>query len=102
MSESSWRAGLFESYERLIEIELCDTRLSVPEKNKLLRCFQFVKTDAVSVGDYCWNGDCSNCKIWYEGEDGQTKSALACKLYVKQGMVIVRVSENLQADVIDS
>jgi hypothetical protein len=102
VSESVWRPGLFESYECLVEIELCDRRVTVPEKNKLLRCFQFVKCDAVSVGDYCWNGDCTNCQVWYQGEDGQTRSALACKLYVKQGMVITRVSENLRADVIDS
>ena len=102
MAESYWREGLFEAFERLIEIEICSHRAQVPEKNKLLRCFQFIKTDTVSIGDYCWNGDCTNCQVWYQAENGETKSALACKLYVKPGMVITGVSSNLKADVIDS
>src|SRR5262245_40273816 len=93
-----WRDGLFEAFDSLIEIEVCSKSLSVPENNKLLRCFQFVKMDAVSVGDYCWNGDCTNCQIWYESPDGEIKSALACKMYAHPGLVITRVSEHLQSD----
>jgi len=33
--------GLFESFEELVEIDLCRNRTMVPEKNKLLRCFQY-------------------------------------------------------------
>jgi hypothetical protein len=73
----------------------------VPERNKLLRCFQFIKTDTVSVGDYCWNGDCTNCQVWYVGDAGETRSALACKLYVRPGMVITDVSPCLKSDLID-
>ncbi|HWC76389.1 MAG TPA: hypothetical protein VG778_02950 [Blastocatellia bacterium] len=98
----SWREGLFEAFDHLIEIEICSRSAHVPEKNKLLRCFQFIKTETVSVGDYCWNGDCTRCQIWYESDDGETRSALACKLYVRPGMVITGVSENLKADLIDS
>ena len=32
----------------------------------------------------------------------ETKSALACKMYVKPGMVITELSPNLKADLIDS
>ena len=98
MIESCWREGLFEAFDRLIEIEICSRRAQVPERNKLLRCFQFINADTVSVGDYCWNGDCTNCQIWYETESGETRSALACKLYVRPGMVITEVSANLKAD----
>ena len=61
MDNSVWREGLFESFDELVEIEICRTRARVPENNKLLRCFQYIKMDSVSVGDYCWNGDCVNC-----------------------------------------
>ena len=98
MEDPLWREGLFEDYKELIEIEICRNRARVPENNKLLRCFQYIKTERVSVGDYCWNGDCANCQVWYLGEGGDTKSALACKLYVRAGMVITGLSENLRND----
>ena len=101
MSKPRWRDGLFEAFDCLVEIEICNSIAQVPEKNKLLRCFQFIKTDAVALGDYCWNGDCTNCQIWYRGESGDTRSGLACKLYVKPGMVITGMSANLKADLID-
>jgi len=98
---SEWREGLFEAFEALIDIEICCKSVQVPENNKLLRCFQFIKMDTVSVGDYCWNGDCTNCQIWYESESGDTKAALACKMYVRRGLVITRLSEHLQDDLCD-
>ena len=101
MNISDLRAGLFESFDELVEIDLCRQRNMVPEKNKLLRCFQFIKMDAVSVGDYCWNGECTNCLVWYKADDGEIKSALACRLYVRPGMVITDMSTNLKTDLID-
>ncbi len=101
MTDSIWREGLFESFSNLVEIEICSNHASVPENNRLLRCFQYIKMESVSVGDYCWNGDCTNCQIWYRGENGEIKSALACRLYVRPGMVITDVSANLKADLIE-
>jgi hypothetical protein len=95
------REGLFEKYDELVEIEICCNRARVPENNKLLRCFQYMKMDSVSVGDYCWNGDCTNCQIWYEGDGGEVKSALACRLYVWPGMVITGLSSALKTDLAD-
>ncbi|HYP26857.1 MAG TPA: hypothetical protein VE262_09075 [Blastocatellia bacterium] len=101
MSEATWREGLFESFNSLVEIEICNSRAAVPENNKLLRCFQFIKMDSVSVGDYCWNGDCTNCLVWYRAEGGDIKSALACRMYVRPGLVITDVSSNLKVDLIN-
>ena len=98
MNCADFREGLFESFEELVEIDLCRTMAKVPENNKLLRCFQYIKMDAVSVGDYCWNGECANCQIWYQAEDGEIKSGLACRLYVRPGMVIIGLSANLKTD----
>jgi hypothetical protein len=101
VSQSAWREGLFESFDDLVEIEICNQNARVPENNKLLRCFQYLKMDAVSVGDYCWNGDCINCQVWYRADDGEVKSALACRLYVRPGMVITGLSSCLKNDLDD-
>jgi hypothetical protein len=95
-----WREGLFEAFDRLVEIEVCRNRQLVPENNKLLRCFQYIKMDSVSLGDYCWNGDCSNCQFSYEA-GGQVKTGLACKTYVRDGMVITGLSACLRNDLDD-
>lgn len=101
MENHAWREGLFENFDRLVEINICDSKAEVPEKNKLLRCFQFIRAESVSLGDYCWNGDCTNCMISYRTDTGEIKSALACKLYVQPGMVITRLSSCLKSDLSD-
>jgi hypothetical protein len=101
VSDSEWREGLFESFDRLVEIEVCGNKMQVPENNKILRCFQYIKTDNISVGEYCWNGDCVNCQIWYQSDEGETKGALACKMYVQKGLVITDLSEHLKGDLRD-
>jgi hypothetical protein len=101
LNEPDIREGLFETFDQLVEIEICRNRTSVPENNKLLRCFQYIKMDAVSVGDYCWNGECTNCQVWYRAEDEEIKSALACRLYVRAGMVITGLSPHLKTDLGD-
>ena len=98
MDISQLREGLFESFDVLVEIEVCRSKAMVPENNKLLRCFQYIKMDRVSVGDYCWNGECTNCQIWYRADDGEIKSALACRLYVRPGMIITGLSACLNTD----
>ncbi|HWP45378.1 MAG TPA: 2Fe-2S iron-sulfur cluster-binding protein [Blastocatellia bacterium] len=101
MEDLNWREGLFEGFSRLIDIEVCRKTFSVPENNRLLRCFQFIKMETISVGDYCWNGDCTNCLVRYRNERGEEKSALACKQYVRPGMVITEISGALKADLND-
>lgn len=98
MDISQLREGLFESFDDLVEIEVCRSKAMVPENNRLLRCFQYIKMDTVSSGDYCWNGECTNCQIWYRADDGEIKSALACRLYVKPGMIITGLSACLNTD----
>jgi hypothetical protein len=86
---------LLDPYDRLINIEILGTRVEVPEKNRLLRCFQFLSLNTISYGDFCWNGDCTNCQIWYhpEGQGRETdKPGLACRMEVIEGMVITSLS----------
>ncbi len=88
-------ADLLDPYEKLINIEIVGRKVSVPEKNRLLRCFQFLSINTISYGDFCWNGDCTNCQVWYhlKGQDATSdRPGLSCRMECEEGMVITRLS----------
>lgn len=85
---------IFEPFEKLISIEIEGKKVEVPENNTLLRCFQYLSMETVSMGDFCWNGDCANCQVWLEGKE-KDKPVLACRTKVENGMKIVRMSEEM-------
>ena len=106
MAESSQLADSLESdlldpYDKLIPIEILGQRIEVPEKNRLLRCFQYLSLRTISYGDFCWNGDCTNCQIWYH-QEGQTEAddrpGLACRMEVQEGMVITKLNSFIQLE----
>jgi hypothetical protein len=106
MSESSQLAepmdsDLLDPYDKLITIEILGRRLQVPEKNRLLRCFQYLSLRTISYGDFCWNGDCTNCQIWYH-QEGQSevddRPGLACRMEVQEGMVITRLNSFIKLE----
>ena len=86
---------IFEPFEKLIEIEICGENREVPENNTLLRCFQYLSMETISYGDFCWNGDCSNCQVWLE-KTAKEKPVLACRTQVEDGMKIVRMSKEIK------
>lgn len=94
-------SDLFEPYEKLIGIKILGKNVKVPENNRLLRCFQYLSMQTISYGDFCWNGDCTNCQIWYHAE-GQTEAddrpALSCRMQVSEGMIITRMSGCVKLD----
>jgi hypothetical protein len=98
-------SDLFEPYDKLIEIEVEGRSLSVPENNRLLRCFQFLSMRAISYGDFCWNGDCTNCQFWYRepGQDATDpdKTALACRFRVREGLRITRLDPCIRLEAAD-
>jgi hypothetical protein len=86
---------LLDPYERLVGIEVLGKNVEVPEKNRLLRCFQFLSLNTISYGDFCWNGECTNCQVWYhtkEESQANDKPALACRLEVIEGMTITSMA----------
>ena len=94
-------SDLLDPFERLVTIEILGTRVEVPEKNRLLRCFQFLSLKTISYGDFCWNGECTNCQVWYhtDGESQQSdKPALACRLEVIEGMQVTSMSPFIKLD----
>ena len=94
-------ADLLDPYEKLVSIEIVGRQVSVPEKNRLLRCFQYLSINTISYGDFCWNGDCTNCQIWYH-LNGQTEQsdrpALSCRLECEDGMVITKLSRFIELE----
>ena len=88
-------SDLLDPYEKLVTIEILGQRVEVPENNRLLRCFQYLSLNTISYGDFCWNGECTNCQVWYH-TPGQTEScdrpALACRMEVIDEMVITKLS----------
>ena len=88
---------LFGNYERLIEIEILGRKYNVPENNSILRCFQFLDMESISLADLCWNGDCLNCQVWIDN-NGKEKAVISCRTNVVEGMKITRVSEDIPFD----
>jgi len=98
-------SDLFDPYERLVSIEILGHTREVPERNTLLRCFQFLSMRTISYGDFCWNGDCTNCQFWYreqsgggDGDEAPDKTALACRAVVREGMVITKLSRFVELE----
>lgn len=92
---------LLDPYERLVTIKVLGKDVQVPEKNRLLRCFQYLSLQTISYGDFCWNGDCTNCQIWYH-LPGQTqhndKPALACRIEVIEKMIVTTLSRYIELE----
>ena len=94
-------SNLLDPFERMVGIEILGKRVEVPENNRLLRCFQFLSLRSISYGDFCWNGDCTNCQIWFHA-DGQSQAddrpGLSCRMQVREGMVITRMSDCVELE----
>lgn len=92
---------LLDPYDRLVTVEILGQQVQVPEKNRLLRCFQYLSLKTISYGDFCWNGECTNCQIWYH-DPGQSeandKPILSCRVEVVEGMVITKLSQFIELD----
>ncbi len=99
--KSVFESDLLDPYEKLISVELLGQKVEVPEKNRLLRCFQYLSLHTISYGDFCWNGECTNCQFWYHeaGEsEAQDKTALSCRFDVREGLVVTRLSPHVEIE----
>lgn len=86
---------IFEPFEKLVEIEISGRIFRVPENNFLLRCFQYLDAENISMGEFCWNGDCANCQVWLAGAEHE-KPVLACRTKATDGMRILRMSREIK------
>src|SRR5271154_5532953 len=82
----------FRPYEHLVKIKLLGKTVEVPEKNSLLRCFQFLSPETIPYGRFCWNQDCQYCRIVAKlPDDDQVTEMLSCKFMAMAGMEIVEI-----------
>ena len=90
---------LYRDFERLVEITIMGKAFQVPEKNTVLRVFQYVSPETIPYGRFCWNQECQLCKIGCRigGQaDDKVKQVLACKLIVAEGLDITALSDELR------
>jgi len=84
-----------EPFENLVTIKLCGEQRKLPENNSILRGLQYLDMEAISYGDFCWNGECLNCQVWVRNGEKE-KAVIACRTNVEEGMEIVRMSEGME------
>ena len=85
---------LYEPYERLLPVKVLGKEAHVPENNVFLRGLQYLDPEEVSYGDFCWNGDCHNCRATLRRKGAQ-KEALCCQTVAREGDELVEVGPEL-------
>jgi hypothetical protein len=87
---------VFRPYERLVEIKILGKSFQVPEKNTILRCFQYISPETIPYGRFCWNQDCQYCRVVGKLTDEERPhDLLSCKFLVSAGMEITEISPEL-------
>ena len=94
--DMSLMADVFRPYEKLIEITILGKTFLVPERNSLLRAFQFISPETVPYGRFCWNQECQYCRVSCQlSDDDRARPILSCKFLVSEGMDIQEISPEL-------
>jgi hypothetical protein len=87
---------VFRPYEKLVEITILGKTFLVPERNSLLRAFQFISPDTIPYGRFCWNQECQYCRVNCRlSDDDQARPILSCKFIVSEGMNISQLAPEL-------
>ncbi len=87
----------FRPFDRLVRIKVMGKTCDVPEKNMLLRCFQYLSPDTIPYGRFCWNQECQYCRISFRvpGVQDEPRQAISCKVMVHEGMEITELAPEL-------
>lgn len=87
----------FRPYERTVRIRVLGKAFDVPEKNMLLRCFQYLSPETIPYGRFCWNQECQTCRVSYcvPGVQDKPRPVLSCKVIASEGMDITELSPEL-------
>ena len=87
---------VFRPYERLVEITILGKTFLVPERNSLLRAFQFISPETIPYGRFCWNQECQYCRVNCQlSDEDQARPILSCKFIVSEGMTISELAPEL-------
>jgi hypothetical protein len=90
-------ASPFRPFERLVRLKVLGRSFDVPERNMLLRCFQYLSPETIPYGRFCWNQECQTCRVSYQvpGLQEKERAVLSCKVIVHEGMEITELSPEL-------
>ena len=89
-------SDIYRHYERLVEITVQGKKFQVPEKNSVLRCFQFISPETIPYGRFCWNQECQYCRVTCVlPDDDKPHEMLSCKFLVMPGMVVTGMAPEL-------
>jgi len=86
---------LFGDYQKLLRVDVLGREIEMPERNTLLRGFQFVAPRTMPYGRFCWNGSCSNCTVTVRNGECESKG-LACAMDACEGMQVTEVSGEIR------
>jgi hypothetical protein len=94
--EASLMSEVFRPYEKLVEITILGKNFLVPERNSLLRAFQFISPETIPYGRFCWNQECQYCKVDCQlFDENRARPVLSCKFIVSEGMNISHLAPEL-------
>ncbi|MGH9715818.1 MAG: hypothetical protein ACRD4R_03680 [Candidatus Acidiferrales bacterium] len=89
-------SDVFRPYEKLVEITILGKTFLVPERNSLLRAFQFISPETIPYGRFCWNQECQFCRVdCHLPDDDRARPILSCKFIVSEGMAISNLAPEL-------
>ena len=89
-------SDVFRPYEKLVEITILGKTFLVPERNSLLRAFQFISPETIPYGRFCWNQECQFCRVdCHLPDDDRPRPILSCKFLVSDGMAISNLAPEL-------
>ena len=89
-------SDVFRPYEKLVEITILGKTFLVPERNSLLRAFQFISPETIPYGRFCWNQECQFCRVdCHLPDDDRPRPILSCKYIVSEGMAISNLAPEL-------
>jgi hypothetical protein len=95
-SDAPLMGDVFRPYEKLVEITILGKTFLVPERNSLIRAFQFISPETVPYGRFCWNQECQYCKVNCQlSDDDRSRPILSCKFIVSEGMNITWMAPEL-------
>ena len=80
---------LEDEFEKL-KIRAFGKEYKVPRDTSVLRAFQHLGA-VRAFTEFCWNGDCMTCKIDYRTRRGKSRSDLACRIPVEEGMQVTKL-----------
>lgn len=88
--------GTFRPFEKLVEITVMGKTFLVPERNSVLRAFQFISPETIPYGRFCSTQDCGYCRAECKlPDEDHSRPIQACEFMVSEGIAITKLSPEL-------